>query len=259
MNNKKKKFYTIVNWKMHFSIDQAEDFLHHLSSLIQRDYEELVIAPLMPYLLYLMRKFPDINFASQDLSEIQCEQGAYTGECGAHLMAQSGVRYAIVGHSERRFKMRETNEITLEKLNAALEFNIQPILCVSEPTEVRSCGKYLAYVIEQINYFLDEMKRKRGGLSDHLIIAYEPYCFIGNKCTLPIDRISEDLYLLNKHLSNALDNYELIYGGSVNPSNISDIRGISFISGVLIGSSGLEVDSLLSILQKTVARLDVCM
>lgn len=163
------------------------------------------------------------------------DKGAYTGAVGPAMLRALGVRYAIVGHSERRRFFGETDEVVNRKVRAALEGGITPIMCVGEPAEVRGKGFATAqrYLARQLAYGL------RGVAGKKVIVAYEPLWAIGSgKNDDPHDaaRIAAFVKASAKAASRVL------YGGSVNAGDVRDYVQLKEIDGALVGGASLKAD-----------------
>jgi triosephosphate isomerase len=159
--------------------------------------------------------------------------GAYTGEIGLDQLDEFGIKTILIGHSERREYLGESQENVAQKLAFFQEQDFEIIYCIGEPLHIREKGfeavmKYLLAQFEGIdtNY-------------ENFIVAYEPIWAIGTGRSATVEEIS----MTHRALKKAIDNKPLLYGGSVKPANIKEITAIAGVDGVLVGSASLDVES----------------
>lgn len=169
--------------------------------------------------------------------------GAFTGEISAAMLLEIGVRYVIVGHSERRQYFGETDETVRLKTAAALENGLTPIVAVGESLEVRQAGKAREHVTAQTQAALQ-------GLSDEqiakVVLAYEPIWAIGTGHNCDPNDANEIMQAI-RSCSGALQDVQILYGGSVKPENIASYTAQSEIDGGLVGGASLDPDSFASL------------
>ncbi len=158
-------------------------------------------------------------------------EGAYTGEISASMLCELGVRYVVVGHSERRQYFGETDKTVNLRLRAAQEARLMPILCVGETKQQRDDGKAEQVITRQLKEAL------QGVDQNHLIIAYEPIWAIGTGETCEVSEANRITGLIRKQLTSDVT---IQYGGSVKPGNIDDIMQQPEIDGVLVGGASLK-------------------
>lgn len=161
--------------------------------------------------------------------------GAYTGEISASMLLEFGVRYVVVGHSERRQYFGETDETVNKRLKTAQKHGLTPILCVGETKAQRSANQTESVITNQIEKDLVDVDQSQ------LIIAYEPIWAIGTGDTCEAKEANRVIGLIRSQLSNP--NVSIQYGGSVKPDNIDEIMAQSEINGVLVGGASLTPDS----------------
>ena len=159
------------------------------------------------------------------------ESGAYTGEISASMLTEVGVRYAIVGHSERRQHFGETDETVNLRLKAAQASGLIPILCVGETKQQRDAGQTEKIIINQIKNGLVGIDQAK------LVIAYEPIWAIGTGATCEATEANRVIGVIRDQLTNP--DLTIQYGGSVKPSNINEIMAQPHIDGVLVGGASL--------------------
>ncbi len=176
-------------------------------------------------------------------------KGAYTGEVSAPMVASTGAKYVILGHSERRQYYGETSEILKEKVNLALAENLTPIFCIGEVLEERENGTFLDVVTKQIQEALFDLSAEDFG---KLILAYEPVWAIGTGKTATADQAQE----MHAHIRGVIaakygkevaDNCSILYGGSCKPSNAKELFAKADVDGGLIGGAALDAASFMGI------------
>lgn len=158
--------------------------------------------------------------------------GAYTGEISTTMLLELGVRYVIVGHSERREYFGETNATVNQRLKAAQAAGLVPILCVGESKAQRDAGETEAHIAEQLRVGLD------GVDLGSLVIAYEPIWAIGTGDTCAADEANRTIGFIRRQLSDP--KVTIQYGGSVKPENIDELMAQPEIDGVLVGGASLD-------------------
>lgn len=161
--------------------------------------------------------------------------GAYTGEISAEMLTEVGVRYVVIGHSERRQYFGETDETVNFRLRAAQKAGLIPILCVGETKQQRDAGETEAVIFQQLKAGL------QGVDQSNLVIAYEPIWAIGTGDTCASEEANRVVGLIRGKLDN--QNVTIQYGGSVKPENIDEIMAQPEIDGALVGGASLEPDS----------------
>lgn len=161
--------------------------------------------------------------------------GAFTGEISGPMLQEIGVRYVIVGHSERRQYFGETDETVNLRLKAAQSYGLIPILCVGETKRQREAGEIETIINTQLEKGLDGVDQQ------HLVIAYEPIWAIGTGDTCEATEANRVIGLIRSRLTNP--DVPIQYGGSVKPNNVDEIMAQPEIDGALVGGASLEADS----------------
>lgn len=238
------------NWKMYKGPGQAIHFFNDLAGAVAGvEGREVLICP--PFVdLYpvgrMLRKDADkvgIRLGAQNL--YPAEQGAYTGEISPAMLRECNCDYVIVGHSERRQYFKEDDTFINQKVKAARQFDLIPILCVGETEEQRDAGQAEAVVTTQVQEGLAGVVVERAG---DLVIAYEPVWAIGTGRTAT----PEDAQAMHAHIRAILTErfgaelaggIRILYGGSVKPHNVDELMAQLDIDGALVGGASLEVES----------------
>jgi triosephosphate isomerase len=187
-----------------------------------------------------------LELGAQDVSRY--EQGAYTGEISAGMLREFGVRYAIVGHSERRHYHGETDDTVAEKAKTALAHGITPIVCVGETLAEREAGNTQEVVKRQMAAVI----HTNGHCISEVVVAYEPVWAIGTGKTATPEQAQEVHALLRAQLKAATthsDRIHILYGGSMNAGNAQSLLAQPDIDGGLIGGASLKANDFLQIIQ----------
>lgn len=255
MNPDKDKIYIVGNWKMNMiSLDDAETVFDEMENDIYKlkdDGVEVVVC--LPY-LFISDFDCDgrIKLGAQDL--FWESRGDYTGEISADMLRKVGARFSIIGHSERRKYLSETDEMVNRKLQACLAGNLRPILCVGETLEERKNGDASEVIARQVERALKDISEKE--MRGKLIIAYEPVWAIGSGLTPSTDDIMSTGLLIKKVLSRIYGNRDvadetpILYGGSVSPDNCFDLVDKTGLRGLLVGGASLEARRFVDIVKK---------
>ena len=177
--------------------------------------------------------------------------GAYTGEVSIAMLESIGIKYCIVGHSERREYFDESNKVLAEKINLCLQYEITPIFCCGEPLPVRDKGEQNTYVATQLEESLFHLKEEQ---LKAVVIAYEPIWAIGTGKTATTDQAQEmhqylRSVLAKKYGSNVADEISILYGGSVKASNAAELFACPDVDGGLVGGASLSANEFISIIQ----------
>ncbi|MBI3155209.1 MAG: triose-phosphate isomerase [Burkholderiales bacterium] len=235
----------VGNWKMHGSRPANAELLAGI--LAARPYAaEVAVCVPFPYLGETAAALAasDIRWGAQDCSAH--EQGAYTGEVSAAMLAEWGCRYAIVGHSERRAYHAEGDALVADKARAALANGLTPIVCVGETLAERDAGRTEEVVARQLAAAIDKL----GERVAEIVVAYEPVWAIGTGRTATPAQAQQVHRLLRAQLRAASglgDRVRILYGGSVKPDNAAELFGQPDIDGGLIGGASLKAADFVAI------------
>jgi len=243
-----------ANWKMNLSLDEARDLLNGIkSATIDFNKVDVLVAP--PFtaleLAQTILTETDILIAGQNMHWES--KGAFTGEISPLMLKEAGCGHVILGHSERRTLFFETSETVNQKVDAAIEAGLIPIVCIGETLKQREDKKTFDIIKTQLNESLKTSCKKRN-LPQSVTIAYEPVWAIGTGKTATPEMAQEVHLFIRRWLienfgQNTGDTIRILYGGSVKIDNIKELISQPDIDGALIGGSSLKVDSFLSIIQ----------
>jgi triosephosphate isomerase (TIM) len=232
-----RKIVIAGNWKMHKTQAESLEFLQGFLKQIDETPEDREIVLCAP--------FTALGALSKNLhgSRIMLgaqnvhweESGAYTGEVSTAMLNEFGVRYVVVGHSERRQYFGETDETVNLRLKAAQKNGLIPILCVGESKQQRDAGETEALITQQLKNGLVGVDQQK------LVIAYEPIWAIGTGDTCESLEANRIIGLIRSQLSNS--DVPIQYGGSVKPDNIDEIMAQPEIDGALVGGASLTPES----------------
>lgn len=234
------------NWKMYKTPAEAEGFVREfLPRVAGVSGVEIVLAPPFTSLTAVaaLTRNTNVAVASQNLHF--AAEGAYTGEISPGMVRESGAKYAILGHSERRQYFGETDESVNRKVKAALDAGLIPILCIGETLAEREAGNTFPVVERQLRGGLAEIPESAAGT---ILVAYEPVWAIGTGKTATPEQAQEVHAFLRRILASlwgdgAAGAVRILYGGSVKPGNISDLMSRRDIDGGLVGGASLSPES----------------
>jgi len=237
IRNLVRKVVIAGNWKMHKTQAEASAFVQQLMPQIEgvpAGRELVLCAPFTA--LGLLRDKTQGSAIKVGAQNIHWEDsGAYTGEISGPMLNELGIRYVVVGHSERRQYFGETDETVNARLKAAQKAGLTPILCVGETKQQRDANETESIIGGQIE------KGLVGVNQYDLVIAYEPIWAIGTGDTCASDEANRVIGKIRAQLVNK--DVPIQYGGSVKPGNVDEIMAQSEIDGALVGGASLEPDS----------------
>jgi triosephosphate isomerase len=234
------------NWKMHLGPSETTAFLEELVPQAEAPGVEVVVCPPAVSLpaAAMMLSGSQIGLGAQN---VHWEgSGAFTGEVSAPMLVDLGVRWVIVGHSERRTLFAETDDTAFERARAAQGAGLEVIFCVGETLVQRDAGDTFAVLERQV-----------GGLgaldAAHLVVAYEPVWAIGTGRTATPQQAQEAHAFLRLRMSElcgaeAAGRLRILYGGSLKPANAAELLALADVDGGLIGGASLDVSSFSAII-----------
>jgi triosephosphate isomerase len=240
----------VGNWKMHGAQAMAVELINALTVQVQEvSAIEWVVCPPFIYLDLLRQQLVNsvIRLGAQNVSDQP--NGALTGEVSASMLCDIHCRYVIVGHSERRQYMNETNILIASKVKAALNAGLIPILCVGETLAEREAGQTLSVVQEQLAHVLS-LKDNLPSLTS-VVIAYEPIWAIGTGQTATPEEADAVHASIRQCCDMVLPGFgeqvRILYGGSVKPQNAQALLAMPNIDGALVGGAALNADQFIEI------------
>ena len=236
----------VGNWKMNGSLAANHDLLTAVNAGFASSACQVAVCVPAPYLaqVQLLSASSPLLWGAQDVSS--SESGAFTGEVSAAMLRDFGVRYALVGHSERRQYHGETDEVVALKAQSALSAGITPIVCVGETLAQREAGQTAEVVKRQLAAVI----HTNGHCISEIVVAYEPVWAIGTGKTATPEQAQEVHAMLRHQLAAASEHagkISILYGGSMNASNAASLLSQQDIDGGLVGGASLKAADFLSI------------
>jgi len=240
-------FLIAGNWKMHKGVADTAAFLEELLGSTPSDGVDVVVCPPFTSLAQAAMLLTDSSVELGAQNVHWEDAGAFTGEVSAAMLAELGVRWAIVGHSERRTLFGETDELTLRRAAHGQRAGLTVICCVGETLEEREADRTFAVLDRQIEG-IDALDPER------LVVAYEPVWAIGTGRTATTEQAQEAHAFLRGRLAGAFGPVpaaalRILYGGSLKPSNAHELLTQPDVDGGLIGGASLDVDSFSAIIR----------
>ncbi|MCK4354908.1 triose-phosphate isomerase [Candidatus Parcubacteria bacterium] len=251
------KTLIIANWKCNLlTAKSAEELFKLLNKGLRKIRKaEIVVCPSFIYLpklseLLLRRKKTRIRLGAQNC--FWEGKGSYTGEVSPIMLKNLGCKYIIVGHSERRKFLNETNQMINRKVQAILSFGLIPILCIGETKEDKEKGKISIVLRSQIENALKKVSKKEIG---KIVFAYEPRWAIGTGKACSSDeacvaRLLIQKIIAQKYSQPTAKKIQILYGGSVNSANVASFVKDAGFQGVLVGSASLDPNEFAKIVKE---------
>lgn len=237
------------NWKMNTTVQEGVKLAQEVESLAAQVNNGAVIVVCTPF-THLTEVKKVINKVALGAENCATEvSGAYTGEISASMVASTGAKYVIIGHSERRQYYHETDEILAKKVKIALANNLTPIFCIGELLSEREANKHFDVVKSQLEKGIFDLSAED---FEKLVIAYEPVWAIGTGKTATsaqaqeIHKVIRDV-IAAKYGKSVADNTSILYGGSCNDKNATELFANPDVDGGLIGGAALKSESFIAI------------
>ena len=240
-----KYMYFIANWKMYGglnSINTLHKVVRFLKFFKKNRHKKIIYCPPSTLILPMFKKLKStpIEVGAQNCHE--CETyGAFTGSINSKMLKDVGAKYVIIGHSENRIS-GENNKLINLKIKSALKSGLKVIFCIGETLKEKKNKKTKQVLANQIKLGLNKVKNKK-----NILIAYEPVWSIGTGLILK----SNELFNIINYIKQRIRNCKVIYGGSVNPKNISELKTVENIDGYLIGGASQDPKKFIDIIKKT--------
>ena len=243
-----RKQYCVANWKMNFTISDVKLFMSEWKNKnLNNSHIETIFCPSFTELNTTAGLLQNSNTKLGAQNVYYESKGAFTGEVSCRMLKEIGCEWVIIGHSERRSMLGETDEMIQKKLDKIISEAMRPILCIGETKEERDAGKTQEVLSRQLSISCKNMIENK---INTFVIAYEPVWAIGTGVTATIDMISETHQDIRNILNdNGLNGNEssILYGGSVSDQNASELSAINDVDGFLIGGASLDVNKFYSI------------
>lgn len=248
-----RKKIVIGNWKMNQSFNQGIE----LADAIKKNMDAqpasdvtVVLAPTFVHLAQVSALLKDSdNFATAAQNCHHSANGAFTGEVSAEIIASTGAKYVIIGHSERRIYFNESNELLAKKVNTTLANNLIPVFCIGENLEERNANKHLEVITKQLKESLYHLSPAD---FSKVIVAYEPVWAIGTGVTATVHQ-AQGMHnhirgeINKKYGKNISSETPILYGGSCNPKNAKELFACIDVDGGLIGGASLNADDFVAV------------
>jgi len=249
-----RKQIAAANWKMNLTYQQAETLFDEIlnEKIALETDQQVIFAVPFPYLTMAKSEIDDLegySIAAQNCNDKK--SGAYTGEVSAEMLNSLGIKYCVIGHSERREYYHESNQMLADKVAICLQYNITPIFCCGEPLAVREKEEQNAFVQKQLEESLFQLSEED---VQKLIIAYEPIWAIGTGKTASTQQAQE----MHAHLRSVLatkwgstiaDQIPILYGGSVKAGNAAELFASPDVDGGLVGGASLVANEFIQIIK----------
>ena len=237
------------NWKMNGTQASLSE-VEAINAALDDTDPAVVICPSASLLIPACDMGRKIGIGAQDCHMVS--SGAHTGDISASQIADTGAKYVIVGHSERRTDHGETNAMIKAKAQAAHEAGLIAIICIGETLTEREAGETLNVLGQQMSGSIPD-----GATSKNTVIAYEPVWAIGTGLVPTLEQIEEAHHFMRAELLTTLgadaQNISLLYGGSVKGANADDIFSVADVDGALVGGASLYADDFVQVI-KALAR-----
>ncbi len=246
------------NWKMFKTIPEAQELARKLCDrLLDVNFCDVAICPpfvdLYPVSLILRQKESKIILGAQNMYFEP--KGAFTGEISADMLLSAGAKFVIIGHSERRHIFGETDELISKKVRFAIASGLIPILCIGEKLDERNSQKTEQVLKYQIEHSLCDVAIED---PEKIVIAYEPVWAIGTGVNATPEQAQDAQnfvrgLLCQKWGSDIAEKIRILYGGSVNPQNVSSLLSQPDVDGALVGGASLDADSFEKIVRSIIS------
>jgi triosephosphate isomerase len=251
MNRRYRKTIIAGNWKMNKTASETKQFAEELKAILPKaKWCDILVCVPSVNIPAAIRAFKDMRVTVGAENVFYEKSGAYTGEVSADMLKDLGVKYVIIGHSERRQYFGETDVTVNKKVHAALEAGLHPIICVGESLEQRELGVTMDLVSLQLKSALAGVSAEK---LRKCVVAYEPVWAIGTGRTATPEQAGEVCTFIRatiRHIYGArvARSITIQYGGSMNPANARELLAQPDIDGGLIGGASLKSDQFVSII-----------
>lgn len=237
-----RKIYAIGNWKMYKTARESTDYIEQLLPLVKNCEPNIYLS--VPFTSIAsastFAKNTNVVIGAQNMNDVR--EGAFTGEIAGLMLKEAGAEFVLLGHSERRQIFGETDALIHQKIIRAFKDDIQPILCVGETLEEKDSEKMESVLEKQITAALEGVPKNE---ASRLILAYEPVWAIGTGRAATAEMAEQAHAYCRSVLGKvfgkkASGEISIVYGGSVNAENASEIIAQKNVDGVLVGGASLD-------------------
>ncbi len=238
-----RRFLIAGNWKMHGtrreSVERARQLRDRLADVAAVD---VLVCPPFPYLIAVGEALQGSRIQLGAQNAFYERKGAYTGEVSPEMLWDCGCSYVILGHSERRHILGETDDVVRRKLALALDVGLRPILCVGETLEQREAGETMSVIERQLRSALEGLTPES---LEQVVIAYEPVWAIGTGRNATPEQ-AQEVHAMIRRLLRSLggdtvsEQVRIQYGGSVKPDNARGLLEQPDVDGALVGGASLD-------------------
>ena len=247
----------VANWKMHKTLSEAKSFIEEIKTMIpSKQMVDSVVCPPSLFLEALVEgsKGSDVNIGAQNM--FFEDSGAFTGEISPVALKDIGIKYVILGHSERRQIFNETDHTINKKILAAFHHGLIPIVCCGETLVQREGGLTFKFIEKQVKKALLGLTNEQ---VKQTVIAYEPIWAIGTGRASTVKDVNEVCTYIRQVIQEefsqeAANVVRILYGGSVNQNNIQDFMEQPNIDGALVGGASLEPKSFLQLVDERIYK-----
>ena len=223
----------VINQKTYMDIKDVYNYIKKVE-----DNDNIIICPETMHIPFFLNHYKNIG-----IQNIYSSSDICTGSNSKKKKKKLGVNYAIVGHSECREHFNIDDDIVNKQIKLCISNNITPIMCVGETMDDKNNNDTKKVIKNQINVGLNSIK------CDKIIIAYEPIYAIGSGCVPTNDDISDTVSYIKELIKDKGINSSILYGGSVNLSNITELSKIEILDGFMVGKSGTEVNEVIKMIK----------
>lgn len=244
-SNAKRRQLVVGNWKMNGSLRANSLLLKSITAQWQGHHNtDVVICPAFPHIAQIAHLLAgtELMVGAQTVSEF--EQGAYTGEVSASMLADLDCKFVIIGHNERRRMQGESDEQIAEKFVRAQNAGLVPIFCVGESLEDRNKSLHLTTISRQLDAVFNRVDKS---VLQNAVLAYEPVWAVGTGKTATPNQADEVHKFMRMQLGDCGEDVKILYGGSVRSHNAKELFALNDIDGALLGGASLDADEFLAI------------
>jgi triosephosphate isomerase len=253
MNLTRKKIVA-GNWKMNLTLQESQSLVAELIGMIADEKKndcEVYLFPSFIYINTLLRQTQEtsIHIGAQNCSNKSI--GAYTGETSINMLSSVGCNAVLIGHSERRTYYQETNDTCAEKINLALQHHITPFYCIGETLNERNANQQFEIIEQQLNEGIFHLSAEH---FTNCVIAYEPIWAIGTGITATTEQTQEmhafiRSKIAEKYSLTVAQQVSILYGGSCNEQNATELFSLPDVDGGLIGGASLKSRNFMNIIK----------